>query len=165
MSPPPLGGEGARFEISPPMQNSPWITLVNFAKYHATCLSRQTYNILVIIIDHFLAVNQLTTHCRLSLLRIRNNEKFKFSIFHSCFLKILFQVLDEHTHLRTYQSFLSLPVKHLIDPIGHYWVWDFNPQAKNTLLSVRFHFFYTCIEIYVQLAKIKKKKKIFLERA
>ena len=32
------------------------------------------------------------------------------------------------------------------------------PQAKNTLLSVRFQFFYTCIEIYVQLAKIKIMK-------
>ena len=31
--------------------------------------------------------------------------------------------------------------------------------AKKTLLSVGFQFFCTCIEMYVQLAKNKKKKK------
>ena len=32
------------------------------------------------------------------------------------------------------------------------------PPAKITLRSVRFQFFHTCIESYVQLAKIKNKK-------
>ena len=39
------------------------------------------------------------------------------------------------------------------------------PPAKNIFRSVIFQFFYTYNESYVQLAKIKKKFKIFLKMA
>ena len=41
------------------------------------------------------------------------------------------------------------------------WIY---PPAKITLRSVRFQLFYTCIESYIQLAKIKKNSKKFQKR-
>ena len=54
-----------------------------------------------------------------------------------------------------------------INPIAHgpFIPWlprggaESTPPAKITLRSVRFQFFYTCIESYIQLAKIKEKCK------
>ena len=55
--------------------------------------------------------------------------------------------------------------RHTLNPIAHgpFIPWlprggaESTPPAKITLRSVRFQFFYTCIESYIQLAKIKKK--------